>query len=61
LSATELLQKNPNPSTHEIKEAVAGNLCRCTGYEPIIEAIAASAGDKAQEHKSSHLPGKGED
>ena len=41
LSATELLEKQPHPSEHEIKEAIAGNLCRCTGYQPIIEAIAA--------------------
>ena len=39
LSATELLEKNPRPTTHDIKEAIAGNLCRCTGYEPIISAI----------------------
>jgi aerobic carbon-monoxide dehydrogenase small subunit len=39
LSATELIQNNPHPSMHEIKEAIAGNLCRCTGYTPVIEAI----------------------
>ncbi len=39
LSATELLGKNPHPTKDEVKEAIAGNLCRCTGYEPIIEAI----------------------
>lgn len=39
LSATELLNNNPHPSEHEIKEAIAGNLCRCTGYTPIIKAI----------------------
>jgi carbon-monoxide dehydrogenase small subunit len=39
LSATELLEKHPKPSKHDIKEAIAGNLCRCTGYEPIIDAI----------------------
>jgi aerobic carbon-monoxide dehydrogenase small subunit len=41
LSATELLEKHPHPSEQEIKEAIAGNLCRCTGYKPIIAAIAA--------------------
>ena len=40
LSATELLEKQPHPSEEEIKEAIAGNLCRCTGYKPIIESIA---------------------
>lgn len=39
LAATELLEKNPQPTEHEIKEAIAGNLCRCTGYEAIIAAI----------------------
>lgn len=39
ISATELLNKNPHPTKDEIKEAIAGNLCRCTGYESIIEAI----------------------
>ncbi len=41
LSATELLAKHPHPSEEEIKESISGNLCRCTGYKPIIEAIAA--------------------
>lgn len=39
LSATELLDKNPEPTEEEVKEAISGNLCRCTGYTPIIEAI----------------------
>ena len=39
LSATELLEKKKKPSRHEIKEAISGNLCRCTGYTPIIDAI----------------------
>jgi len=39
LSATELLERNPHPSEEEVKDSIAGNLCRCTGYEPIIEAI----------------------
>jgi len=39
LSASELLSKNQHPSKHEIQEAIAGNLCRCTGYTPIIDAI----------------------
>ncbi len=39
LSATELMRNIPHPTEHEIKEAIAGNLCRCTGYTPVIEAI----------------------
>lgn len=44
LTAEELLANNPTPTKHEIKEAIAGNLCRCTGYERIIEAIQAVCG-----------------
>jgi len=39
LSAYALLLKNPNPTDDEIKEAIAGNLCRCTGYKQIIDAV----------------------
>jgi carbon-monoxide dehydrogenase small subunit len=39
LSAKALLDRNPHPDRDEIKEAIAGNLCRCTGYVKIIEAI----------------------
>lgn len=39
MSAEALLRMNPNPDRDEIKEAIAGNLCRCTGYVQIIEAI----------------------
>ena len=46
LSATELLEKNPKADAHDIKEAIAGNLCRCTGYEPIVEAIAETVKGK---------------
>jgi len=39
LSATELLAKNAHPEKEEIQEALSGNLCRCTGYSPIVNAI----------------------
>jgi len=39
MSATELLEKNPDPSIEEIREAVSSNLCRCTGYYNIVEAV----------------------
>jgi aerobic carbon-monoxide dehydrogenase small subunit len=41
LSATELLARNPHPTEAEVKEAIAGNLCRCTGYKPIVDAVLA--------------------
>ncbi len=43
LSARALLERNPNPSDDEIIEAIAGNLCRCTGYEAIVRAIRLAA------------------
>ncbi len=42
LAAKALLDKNPDPSSEEIKEGIQGNLCRCTGYEQIVESIAAA-------------------
>ena len=39
LAAKALLESNPTPSTGQIKEALAGNLCRCTGYVSIVEAV----------------------
>jgi aerobic carbon-monoxide dehydrogenase small subunit len=41
LSAKALLDKNPTPSEPEIRAAISGNLCRCTGYQKIVESIAA--------------------
>ena len=43
LSARALLAANPAPSAHEVREALAGNLCRCTGYVKIVEAVLAVA------------------
>ena len=39
ISTTELLNNNPHPTKEEIQEALSGNLCRCTGYTSIIEAV----------------------
>lgn len=43
MSAKALLDKNPHPTRDEVKVAIAGNLCRCTGYEQLIEAILDAA------------------
>ena len=43
MSAKELLESTPNPSEEEIREGIAGNFCRCTGYTKIIESISAAA------------------
>ncbi len=42
-SAVELLKNKPNPTRLEVQEAISGNLCRCTGYEPVIQAILEAA------------------
>jgi carbon-monoxide dehydrogenase small subunit len=43
LSAKALLTRNPNPTETEVREAIAGNLCRCTGYVHIVEAVLAAS------------------
>jgi carbon-monoxide dehydrogenase small subunit len=43
MSAKALLDENPHPTEFEIREAISGNLCRCTGYAKIVEAIQAAA------------------
>jgi aerobic carbon-monoxide dehydrogenase small subunit len=43
IAAKALLDRNPNPTRQDVVEAIAGNICRCTGYEPIIAAILAAA------------------
>jgi aerobic carbon-monoxide dehydrogenase small subunit len=47
LAALHLLEKNPNPDLVDIREGLAGNLCRCTGYRQIFEAVASSARRRA--------------
>lgn len=48
MSAYALLKRNPNPTELEIREAIEGNLCRCTGYAKIVEAIQAAAVDLSE-------------
>jgi carbon-monoxide dehydrogenase small subunit len=43
MTAVELLRENPSPSDEEIREAISGNLCRCTGYESIVQGIRLAA------------------
>jgi carbon-monoxide dehydrogenase small subunit len=43
ISATALLRENPNPSEDEVRIALSGNLCRCTGYDGIVKAVRATA------------------
>jgi carbon-monoxide dehydrogenase small subunit len=43
LAAYALLKENPNPTREEIKVAISGNLCRCTGYNKIVDAVELAA------------------
>ena len=43
VAATELLERKPRPTVDEIRESLAGNLCRCTGYDNIVRAVLAAA------------------
>src|SRR5579884_3559832 len=43
MAASDLLQRNPDPTEAEVREALAGNLCRCTGYHNIVKAVLAAA------------------
>ncbi len=47
MAAKALLDRNPNPTRDEVIEAISGNICRCTGYEPIIDAILDAAKRRA--------------
>jgi aerobic carbon-monoxide dehydrogenase small subunit len=49
VASHDLLRRNPRPSDPEIREALAGNLCRCTGYEKILDAVRLAAGRMASE------------
>ena len=43
MSATALLQENPNPTEEDVRFGIGGNLCRCTGYSKVVEAVLAAA------------------
>jgi carbon-monoxide dehydrogenase small subunit len=43
LASVDLLNENPDPSEHEVREGLEGNLCRCTGYQNIVKAVLAAA------------------
>lgn len=49
MSARALLDRNPNPTIEEVKEAISGNFCRCTGYESIINAVLSAAKREREE------------
>ena len=57
LSAKALLDENPHPGRQEVRRAIAGNLCRCTGYAKIVEAIEVAAARRAvDEDRAPRVP-----
>jgi carbon-monoxide dehydrogenase small subunit len=53
MAAADLLRANPNPSEQEIREGLEGNLCRCTGYENIVRAVARASEMMTQTHSEA--------
>jgi aerobic carbon-monoxide dehydrogenase small subunit len=49
LVSSHLLDQNPDPTEHQVREALRGNLCRCTGYDNIIDAVLTAARSRRQE------------
>ncbi len=49
MQATDLLKENPDPTEHEIRQGMEGNLCRCTGYQNIVKAVQQAAHAGAEE------------
>jgi len=45
MAATSLLDENPSPTEHQVREGLEGNLCRCTGYHNIVKAVLSAAGE----------------
>ena len=61
MSAVALLERNPTPSELEIRQAISGNLCRCTGYVNIVKAVqAAAASMRAARHTPVYVPAQQE-
>jgi len=56
LSAKSLLDEIPHPTEEEVRQALSGNLCRCTGYAKIIQAVLDASGKKRASEKSSKKP-----
>jgi len=57
MSAVALLERNPSPSELEIRQAISGNLCRCTGYVNIVKAIQHAAADMREaRHTPAYVP-----
>lgn len=56
MSARALLEQNPHPRPDEVREGLAGNLCRCAGYQRIVDAVLLTAGETAGDGGTGKLP-----
>jgi len=62
MSAVALLERNPTPSELEIRQAISGNLCRCTGYVNIVKAIQHAAADMREgRHTPAYVPAQAQE
>jgi carbon-monoxide dehydrogenase small subunit len=59
MSAQALLTENPHPTPADVREGLAGNLCRCAGYQRIVDAVLRAAGDGAGSREDAPLAGNG--
>jgi carbon-monoxide dehydrogenase small subunit len=55
MAAVDLLNANPAPTEEEVREGLEGNLCRCTGYQNIVEAVLAAARDMRSGEPAAQL------
>ncbi|WP_181808812.1 (2Fe-2S)-binding protein [Streptomyces shenzhenensis] len=53
MAARDLLRENPHPSAEEVRQALEGNLCRCTGYQNIVRAVLAASGQQVPEEATA--------
>ncbi|WP_089103472.1 (2Fe-2S)-binding protein [Streptomyces hyaluromycini] len=53
MAARDLLRENPHPTSDEVREALEGNLCRCTGYQNIVRAVLAASGQQVPEEATA--------
>jgi len=60
MTAYAFLQETPNPTEGQVREAISGNICRCTGYAPIVQAILQASGHSVPSPSVPHAPSLGE-
>jgi aerobic carbon-monoxide dehydrogenase small subunit len=56
MAAADLLKRNPDPTEEQVKDWLGGNICRCTGYKNIVEAVMAVANGASSEHAAGAQP-----